>query len=159
MLALPFNPETDKASNRNQMNTSYDLERFVQAQQPLYEKVIEELRDGRKQSHWMWFIFPQIAGLGRSEMARYYAISSQDEAAAYLRHSLLGARLKQCAQLVLAINGKRLHEIFGNPDDAKFRSCMTLFSSVAGPASVFQACLEKYCDNQPDPWTLAKLAE
>ena len=107
----------------------------------------------------MWFIFPQIKGLGRSEMAKHYAISSKDEAAAYLVHPILGPRLEQCAHLVLAIEGKNLNEIFGDPDDAKFRSCMTLFSSVAGPASVFQACLKKYCGNQPDPWTVAKLPE
>lgn len=107
----------------------------------------------------MWFIFPQIQGLGRSEMARFYAISSKEEAAAYLAHPILGPRLQQCAQLVLSIQGKILHDIFGDPDDMKFRSSMTLFASVAGPASVFQACLNKYCGNQPDPGTLAKLAE
>ncbi|MGV3655754.1 MAG: DUF1810 domain-containing protein [Noviherbaspirillum sp.] len=141
------------------MSTPYVLERFVQAQQPVYEQAIGELRDGRKRSHWMWFIFPQIKGLGRSEMAKHYAISSKDEAAAYLAHPILGPRLEQCAHLVLAIEGKNLNEIFGDPDDAKFRSCMTLFWSVAGPASVFQACLKKYCGNQPDPWTVARLAE
>jgi len=141
------------------MRTSYVLERFVQAQQPVYEQVIDELRDGRKRSHWMWFIFPQIKGLGRSEVARHYAISSKNEAKAYLAHPVLGPRLEQCAHLVLAIGGKSLNGIFGEPDDAKFRSCMTLFSSVAGPASVFQACLKKYCTNQPDPRTVSKLAE
>jgi uncharacterized protein (DUF1810 family) len=141
------------------MSKPYVLERFVQAQQPLYEQAIEELRSGRKQSHWMWFIFPQIKGLGRSEMARHYAISSKDEAAAYLAHPVLGPRLEQCAQLVLAIQGKSLKEIFGDPDDMKFRSSMTLFASVADPASVFQACLNKYCGNQPDPATVTKLAE
>lgn len=141
------------------MRTPTDLERFVQAQQPVYEQVIEELRDGRKRSHWMWFVFPQIQGLGRSEMARYYAISSKDEAAAYLNHPILGRRLEEGTRLVLAIEGKSLNEIFGDPDDAKFRSCMTLFANVAGAGSVFQACLKKYCGNQPDPLTIARLAE
>jgi uncharacterized protein (DUF1810 family) len=141
------------------MNKPYALERFVQAQQPVYAQVIEELRAGQKRSHWMWFIFPQIKGLGRSEMARHYAISSKDEAAAYLAHPVLGPRLEQCTQLVLDIEGRSLHEIFGNPDDMKFCSCMTLFASVAGPASIFQACLKKYCGNQPDPGTVAELAK
>ncbi len=141
------------------MSKPYELERFVRAQQPVYEQVIEELRTGRKRSHWMWFIFPQIKGLGRSEMAMRYAISSKEEAAAYLAHPILGPRLEQCTQLVLSIQGKSLHEIFGDPDDMKFRSSMTLFASVAGPASVVQACLNKYCGNQPDPATIAKLAE
>lgn len=105
----------------------------------------------------MWFIFPQIKGLGRSEMATYYGISSKDEAAAYLAHPVLGPRIEQCAQLVLAIQGKSLHEIFGDPDDMKFHSSMTLFASVAGPASIFQACLNKYCNNQLDPATIAML--
>jgi uncharacterized protein (DUF1810 family) len=141
------------------MSKPYGLERFVQAQQTVYEHVLDELRAGRKRSHWMWFIFPQIEGLGRSEMARHYALSSKKEAAAYLAHPVLGPRLKQCAQLVLAIQGKSLNEIFGVPDDMKFRSSMTLFASVAGAASIFQACLNKYCGNQPDPATVAKLAE
>lgn len=135
------------------------LERFVQAQQPVYEQVIAELQAGRKRTHWMWFIFPQLRGLGRSEMANHYGITSKDEAAAYLRHPVLGLRLQQCAQLVLAIPGKSLNEIFGDPDDMKFHSSMTLFASVAGPASIFQACLKKYCGNQPDPATVARLAE
>ena len=141
------------------MNTPYVLERFVQAQQPVYEQAIDELRAGRKRGHWMWFIFPQIKGLGRSEMAQHYAISSKDEATAYLVHPVLGPRLQQCAQLVFAIQRKSLNDIFGDPDDMKFFSSMTLFASVAGPASIFQACLKKYCGNQPDPWTVAKLAE
>lgn len=141
------------------MSKPYELERFVQAQQPVYAQVIDELRAGRKQSHWMWFIFPQIQGLGHSEMAKRYAISSRDEAVAYLAHPVLGPRLEQCAQLVVAIRGKTLNEIFGAPDDMKFHSSMTLFASVAGPESIFHACLNKYCSNQPDPATVARLAE
>lgn len=139
------------------MSKPYEMERFVRTQQPVYEQVIEELQAGRKRSHWMWFIFPQIKGLGRSDMAMRYAISSKDEATAYLAHPILGPRLEQCAQLVLSIQGKSLNEIFGDLDDMKFRSSMTLFASVAGPTSIFQACLNKYCRNQPDPATVAKL--
>lgn len=135
------------------------LERFVHAQQPVYAQVIAELQDGQKRTHWMWFIFPQLRGLGRSEMASYYGISSKDEAAAYLDHDVLGPRLQHCAQLVLAIEGKNLKEIFGEPDDIKFRSSMTLFASVAGSSSIFQACLKKYSDSRPDPGTVARLAE
>lgn len=148
-----------RMSNGGEMSKLYELERFVQAQQPVYAQVIEELQIGRKRSHWMWFIFPQIKGLGRSEMAKHYAISSKDEAAAYLDHPVLGPRLEQCAQLVLAIRGKSLNEIFGDPDDMKFHSSMTLFASVAGPVSVFQSCLNQYCGNQPDPATVARFAE
>jgi uncharacterized protein (DUF1810 family) len=148
-----------RASNGAKMSKPYELERFVQAQQPVYAQVVEELRSGRKQSHWMWFIFPQIKGLGRSEMAKHYAISSKDEAAAYLDHPVLGPRLEQCAQLVLAIQGKSLNEIFGDPDDMKFHSSMTLFAGVAGSASLFQACLNKYCGSQPDLITVSKLSE
>lgn len=141
------------------MNTSYDLERFVHAQDAVYEQVLEELRAGSKRSHWIWFVFPQIAGLGRSETAKHYAISSREEAVAYLAHPLLGPRLEQCTKLVLAIEGKSLNAIFGNPDDVKFCSCMTLFANVAGPASIYQTSLEKYCNNQADPNTIARLTE
>lgn len=141
------------------MMTAYNLDRFIQAQQPVYEQVLGELRNGRKRSHWMWFIFPQIQGLGRSEMAQHYAISSKEEAGAYLAHPVLGPRLEECTKLVLAIEGKSLNDIFGDPDDVKFRSCMTLFAHVAGPDSVFQACLKKFCGNQPDPLTVAKVSE
>src|SRR5690606_25986296 len=141
------------------MSAPFLLERFVHAQQPVFEQVLRELRAGRKQSHWMWFIFPQIEGLGRSEMARHYAIVSKDEAAAYLAHPVLGPRLEHCAQLALAIPGKNLTEIFGTPDDMKFCSCMTLFASVVGAASIFQACLDKYCGGRPDPDTLARITE
>ena len=136
------------------MSKPYELERFVEAQQPIYADVIEELQSGRKRSHWMWFIFPQIKGLGRSGMAMHYAIASKDEAAAYLAHPVLGARLKQCAQLVMAIEGKGLNDIFGSPDDLKFHSSMSLFAIVAGPSSIFQACLKKFCGNQLDHATV-----
>jgi uncharacterized protein (DUF1810 family) len=139
------------------METEFDLERFVQAQEPVYGAVLKELRAGHKRTHWMWFIFPQIAGLGRSEMAQRYAIASGDEAAAYLAHPVLGARLRECAAIVAALDGLTVDEIFGHPDDLKFHSSMTLFADVAPDEAVFQACIDKYFDGQPDEATLARL--
>lgn len=134
----------------------FQLERFVQAQEAVWDNVCRELAAGRKQSHWMWFVFPQIAGLGHSAMAQMYAISSLDEARAYLAHPLLGARLREATQLVLNIEGKSAHAIFGSPDDLKFHSSMTLFDAVS-PHDLFAAALEKYCDGGGDPSTLAAL--
>jgi uncharacterized protein (DUF1810 family) len=139
------------------MNDPHNLSRFEQAQAPVYEQVLTELRDGHKRSHWMWFIFPQLAGLGRSAMAQRFAIASLDEAKAYLAHPVLGARLRECGRLVLAVQDRSIHYIFGSPDDLKFRSCMTLFGR-AGPAeSVFQQCLQKYFAGHGDPQTIALL--
>lgn len=135
----------------------FNLHRFVAAQAPVYERVRAELRSGRKQSHWMWFIFPQIAGLGHSPMAQRYAISSLAEAEAYLRHPVLGARLRECARLVVAIDGKSAHEILGSPDDMKFHSCMTLFAHAARQEDLFNAALEKYFDGRDDAQTLARI--
>jgi uncharacterized protein (DUF1810 family) len=139
------------------MDTDFDLERFVTAQDAVYDTVLSELRDGRKRSHWMWFIFPQVEGLGRSEISRKYAIRSPDEAATYLAHPVLGARLRQCAELVLAIDDKAVGEIFDSPDDLKFHSCMTLFADIAPDEAVFQANLDKYFDGMGDPATLERL--
>ncbi len=139
------------------MNDEYDLQRFVQAQDGVYEQVLRELRAGRKTSHWMWFVFPQIEGLGYSSMAQRYAISGRAEAEAYLRHPVLGPRLWECTALVNAVEGRTLHEIFGSPDDMKFRSSMTLFAACAEDAVVFQAALDKYCDGVGDTLTLARL--
>ena len=139
------------------METDFDLERFVRAQAPVYAAVLEELRAGRKRTHWMWFIFPQLAGLGRSEMAQRYAIASGDEAAAYLAHPLLGARLRECAGIVGDLDGRTAEEIFGHPDDRKFHSSMTLFADVAPDEAVFQDCIDKYFDGEPDDATLARL--
>ena len=139
------------------MDTHFDLERFVQAQAPVYGKVIDELRAGHKRSHWMWFIFPQIAGLGRSEMAQRYAIASGDEAAAYLAHPVLGKRMRECASIVASLDGDSAGAIFGHPDELKFHSSMSLFADVAPDEGVFQACIDKYFDGQPDPETLARL--
>jgi uncharacterized protein (DUF1810 family) len=136
------------------MDTPFDLERFVTAQAPVYQIVLAELRGGRKRSHWMWFIFPQLAGLGRSEMARRYAIASADEAAAYLAHPVLGARLRESAALVAAIEDASAEEIFGDPDVRKFHSSMTLFADVAPDEAVFFACLDKFYDGLPDQATL-----
>jgi len=133
------------------------LRRFVDAQGPTYPTALGELRAGRKRSHWMWFIFPQIAGLGRSAMAQEFALSSLDEAAAYLAHPLLGPRLRECTALVAGIEGRSVGEIFGYPDDMKFRSSMTLFARAAPAEPIFALCLEKYFAGEPDPLTLARL--
>ena len=135
----------------------FNLARFVEAQEPVYAKVKAELQAGHKRSHWMWFVFPQIAGLGSSEMAQRYAIASEDEAAAYLAHPLLGRRLHECAAIVAALDGPSAHDIFGNPDAMKFRSSMTLFADTAPDEAVFQACIDKYFDGEPDPETLARV--
>ncbi|TFW30897.1 DUF1810 domain-containing protein [Massilia horti] len=140
------------------MDIDYDLERFVTAQDEVYQTVLSELRSGHKRTHWMWFIFPQIAGLGSSAMSQKYAISSADEAAAYLGHPVLGPRLRDCTNVVLASVVSSIHEMFDSPDDRKFHSCMTLFADVAPDESLFQACLDKYFDGVADPLTMEKLA-
>jgi uncharacterized protein (DUF1810 family) len=133
------------------------LERFVAAQESVYPRALAELKAGRKQSHWMWFIFPQIAGLGHSAMAQMYAIASLDEARAYLAHPLLGPRLRECCDAVLAVEGNNAHAIFGSPDDLKFRSSLTLFSQAAPDEPLFSELLRKYYDSEADPSTLEKL--
>lgn len=132
----------------------HNLQRFLTAQEPLYATVLDELRAGRKQSHWMWFIFPQLAGLGNSAMAQRYALQSLDEARAYLAHPILGARLRECAELVLAVNGRTINEILGAPDDKKLCSCATLFAAVSDEGSVFEWLLAKYYDGAEDERTL-----
>jgi uncharacterized protein (DUF1810 family) len=139
------------------MADPFDLARFVAAQAPLFAQVCTELRAGRKRSHWMWFVFPQIAGLGSSAMARHYAISGRAEAAAYLAHDVLGARLVACTELVNAVAGRSAVEIFGGVDGAKFCSSMTLFDAVAG-GGVFGAALRKYFDGAVDARTIELLA-
>ena len=135
-----------------------NFDRFVTAQAPIYDQVTSELAAGAKRSHWMWFIFPQIAGLGLSATSRHFAIASLDEARAYLRHPILGTRLLECTALVNRIDDRSAHQIFGTPDDMKFRSCMTLFAHVAGAGSVFDAALHRFFAGEPDPQTLARLA-
>ncbi|MFL1876701.1 DUF1810 domain-containing protein [Hansschlegelia beijingensis] len=134
----------------------YDLERFVAAQAPVFDQALAELRAGAKRSHWMWFVFPQLRGLGSSPMASFYGLSSLDEARAYLAHPVLGPRLARSVETVLGVEGRSLGEVFGTPDDMKFRSSMTLFARAAGEAdSVFARALARYCDGAEDGRTLA----
>ena len=119
----------------------YNLQRFVDAQNPVFDQVCLELRDGRKRSHWMWFIFPQIRGLGYSQLAHKFAISSRGEAEAYLEHPVLGPRLRECTRLINLIEGRPIEEIFGYPDDLKLRSCMTLFAQVTSDNELFMRAL------------------
>jgi uncharacterized protein (DUF1810 family) len=141
------------------MTGSYQLERFVDAQgaNGMYERAVSELRTGRKAGHWMWYIFPQIAGLGHSSMSRKFAISSLREAQAYLRHPILGPRLTACAQTVMEIDGKGAIEIFGGIDAMKLRSSMTLFMNAAPDEPVFRAVLDKYFNGSPDEATISRL--
>jgi uncharacterized protein (DUF1810 family) len=133
----------------------YDLCRFVVAQGPVFDTVLAELRDGRKRTHWMWFVFPQLRGLGPSATAQAYGVSSLEEARAYLAHPLLGERLVRCTDAVIGIRHRRLREIFGTPDDLKFCSCMTLFSMAAGDAgSIFEQAVEQLCEGRMDVRTL-----
>ncbi|BAZ43173.1 hypothetical protein NIES4102_01710 [Chondrocystis sp. NIES-4102] len=127
----------------------FNLNRFYNAQATTYQGVLRELKNGRKQSHWMWYIFPQLDGLGKSETAKFYAIKSIREAVAYLNHPILGARLLECANTLLEINNKTAREIFGYPDDLKLKSSMTLFSEIA-PKSVFVQVLDQYFQSQRD---------
>jgi uncharacterized protein (DUF1810 family) len=135
------------------MSDPFDLDRFVKAQNPVYSGVIGELGRGRKQSHWMWFIFPQVAGLGFSAMSQRYAIATRAEAKAYLAHPVLGPRLAECTGLVLAVEGRSINAILGAPDDAKFRSSMTLFGAVSGEP-VFDQAIARYFAGKRDGATL-----
>jgi uncharacterized protein (DUF1810 family) len=139
------------------MADPHNLQRFLDAQAPVYDRVCEELRAGRKRSHWMWFIFPQIAGLGRSWTARHYAIRSLAEASAYLEHPLLGPRLRECTKLVIDVSGKSIHDILGSPDDMKFRSSMTLFARATTDNKAFEDALQKYFGGEHDSLTLERL--
>jgi len=141
------------------MNDPYRLSRFVEAQEPVYETVLRELEHGRKESHWMWFIFPQIAGLGHSPTAQRFAISSLDEARAYLAHPLLGSRLIQCTRTVNAVRDRTAHQIFGSPDDMKLRSSMTLFREAASDPVPFTTAIDRYFDGEADQRTLDIVAQ
>ncbi|HTG00239.1 MAG TPA: DUF1810 domain-containing protein [Nitrospirota bacterium] len=132
----------------------YDLKRFITAQEGVYDRVLEELHGGLKRSHWMWYIFPQIDGLGFSPTSRYYSIKSLDEARQYLAHPVLGARLKECADAVLSVRGASASDIFGYPDDMKLKSSMTLFAMAAEPHSVFEQILDKYYQGKRDVMTI-----
>lgn len=139
------------------MSDLFNLVRFIEAQDPVYARVCSELRQGRKVSHWMWFVFPQIEGLGRSGMARKFAISSLEEARAYLDHPVLGPRLRECTRLVCQISETPVQEIFGSPDDMKFRSCMTLFSRADCDDGIFQEALNRFFSGKPDELTLERI--
>jgi uncharacterized protein (DUF1810 family) len=136
-----------------------NLGRFVNAQEGIYPQALAELKSGQKRSHWMWFVFPQIDGLGYSSTARHYAIRSETEARRYLDHPVLGKRLVECAETLLALAGRSASDIFGYPDDLKLRSCMTLFAYVSSPGSVFARVLDKYYGGIGDERTLAILGE
>jgi uncharacterized protein (DUF1810 family) len=135
----------------------YHLQRFIEAQNPVYAQVCAELCSGQKQSHWIWFIFPQLRGLGQSQMAVTFGIASREEAEAYLQHPILGPRLRECTRLVTEVEGRSIHEILGSPDDLKFRSSMTLFASVTSDNDIFTAALQKYCGGEFDRLTLERL--
>ena len=139
------------------MDDPYDLQRFVDAQDTVYAQVNAELRAGRKRSHWMWYVFPQIEGLGESAMAQRFAISSLGEAQAYLRHPVLGERLRESTRLVNHVEGRPIEDIFGYPDVLKFRSSMTLFARATEDDDVFVEALRKYFDGEPDPQTLRRI--
>jgi uncharacterized protein (DUF1810 family) len=137
---------------------AHDLARFVAAQRGSYEHALAEIASGRKRSHWMWYVFPQFAGLGMSATSRKYAMASLAEAEAYLRHEVLGPRLVACADAALAVEGRSAREIFGSPDDLKLRSSATLFAQVSPEGSVFHRLIEKYFGGEPDAATLRLLA-
>ena len=143
-------------SSKQETPDQCGLERFIEAQDPVFETVLDELRGGRKQTHWIWFIFPQVEGLGRSATARFFSIRSRGEAEAFLKHPLLGRRLRECVETVLAIEDRSAHAIFGSPDDLKFRSSMTLFGACSG-GGLFQKALDRFFDGVADRETLTKL--
>ena len=145
------------SGNVHDQEDPFDLARFVSAQAGVYGNALSELRSGRKRSHWMWFIFPQVSGLGYSATSQRYAIHGLDEARAYLNHPVLGARLRECAEAVMGIEGSPASEIFGYPDDVKLQSSMTLFALVDGPDSVFARVLAKYFGGTQDSETLRRL--
>ena len=135
----------------------YDLARFVDAQETDYDTALAEIRAGRKRSHWMWYVFPQISGLGFSPTSQHFAIKSLAEAKAYLAHPILGPRLRECAEALIALNGRSAHDILGSPDDMKLRSSATLFAQASPAGSVFHRIIEKYFEGRPDERTLAAL--
>ena len=137
----------------------FDLNRFVQAQEGVSAEVLAELRAGRKTSHWMWFVYPQLDGLGRSQTARFFAVKSLTEARAYLAHPVLGKRLRECTAAVLAVPGRTASEIFGSPDDIKFRSSMTLFERAEPECDLFSDALDRFFEGRRDRLTLDLLAD
>ncbi len=143
-----------KVSDTISRDDPFDLIRFTNAQESIYDRVLAELKSGRKRTHWMWYIFPQFDGLGQSTTSKHYAIKSIEEARQYLNHPILGTRLLECAEAVFAIEGRSISEIFGDPDDLKLKSSMTLFACVAEPRSVFVRILDKYFHGERDVRTL-----
>ncbi|CAN1600870.1 DUF1810 domain-containing protein [Pseudomonas mediterranea] len=141
------------------MSDIYNLSRFVEAQAPVFSRVMDELRAGRKTSHWMWFIFPQLQGLGRTEMAARFAISGMAEAHAYLRHEVLGPRLEACVSTVLQHRDLSAGQLFGSPDDLKFRSCLTLFMTAQPESSLYPQALDQFYSGEPDAKTLLLLGD
>ena len=139
-------------------DVDYNLHRFIDAQNGVYEKALAELRAGRKTSHWMWFVFPQISGLGTSLMAEKYAIRSAEEAAAYLADPILSSRLSRCVEAILSVNGRTAHEILGSPDDLKLRSSMTLFAAISDHGSPFHRVIERFYEGKFDERTMAILS-
>lgn len=137
----------------------YDLNRFIEAQVDDYQPALAEIRRGRKESHWMWYIFPQFAGLGFSATSQHFAIKSRAEAEAYLAHPVLGPRLRECAEAALLVKGKTAHQVFGSPDDMKLKSCATLFAAISPRGSMFHRLLEKYYNSESDARTLELLGE
>lgn len=141
------------------MNAAFDLDRFITAQENVYSRALSEIKNGRKESHWMWFIFPQIDGLGFSSMTVKYAIKSREEAVAYLHHKVLGSRLREITSALLEVQGKSAREIMGSPDDMKLKSCMTLFALVSDENNIFQAVLDQYFGGKADERTIDLLKE
>ena len=139
------------------MADHFDLNRFIEAQNSAYASAVEELSRGRKTGHWIWYVFPQIAGLGHSHMSRRYAITSPEEARAYAKHPVLGPRLAECIQLVMAVEGKSAEQILGHLDAMKFRSCLTLFAAACDDDPIFQRALDRYFEGEPDLLTLRAL--
>ena len=147
-----------RASDTVDRHDPFNLDRFTSAQESIYARVLAELKSGRKRTHWMWYIFPQIDGLGNSTISKRYAIKSLEEARQYLNHPVLGTRLLECAEAVLAIEGRSISEVFGYPDDLKLKSSMTLFACVADPRSIFVRVLDKYFQGERDVRTLREVA-
>lgn len=136
------------------MTAQYNLQRFTDAQEGVYQRALKEIKNGRKQSHWMWFIFPQVAGLGFSETTRFYAVKDKTEASLYMQDPVLGSRLIEISQALLDIEGRSANQIFGSPDDLKLKSCMTLFSSLPDANPVFESVINKYYNGTKDARTL-----
>jgi uncharacterized protein (DUF1810 family) len=143
-----------QGDNTSESSDPYDLNRFISAQEGVYDRALAELRDGQKRSHWMWYLFPQIEGLGHSPTTRHYSIKSLEEARQYLVHPVLGPRLKECVEAVLAVQGQTAADIFGHPDVWKLQSSMTLFALVSDPGSIFDQVLDKYYEGKRDSKTL-----